>query len=244
MRFLCLLNGDNEAKMPGMYHLIDVSNFPSPVSSSLPLLMPSHCSWWISALIHTLSRWLCPLHYIITFALYNLCAALALSLLSLFFPTAFFNSFSSPAHIHQSWQSWRPIGQSIHVNVWISGNKVRVSEKDFRRLENVYSAYKYLKHNTHTHTICQAKYIGRLDLANEQPFCIFAFQRNSWVVTVSKSQVALCCSLLNLSCNCEQLSYKNLLWSYSHISYIRNHRPTWGCTEATFTIYMLISLHQ
>lgn len=47
---------NNEAEMPGMYHLIDVSNFPSPVSSSLPLFMPPHCSWWISALFHTLRR--------------------------------------------------------------------------------------------------------------------------------------------------------------------------------------------
>lgn len=35
---------DNEAEMPGLYHLIDACNFPSPVSSSLPLLMPPHCS--------------------------------------------------------------------------------------------------------------------------------------------------------------------------------------------------------
>lgn len=88
---------DNEAEMLGIYYLINVSNFPSLVSSSLPLFMPPCCSWWTSAVSPR------PQPVPLTFAISNmLYAVLALSLMSVFVPSAFSNSFSSPSVVYQS----------------------------------------------------------------------------------------------------------------------------------------------
>lgn len=82
--------------MPGMYYLINISDVPSLVSSSLPLFMSPYCSWWNSAISPR------PQPVPLTFAISNmLYAVLALSLMSVFVPSAFSN-FSSPSLVYQS----------------------------------------------------------------------------------------------------------------------------------------------
>ena len=97
-----------------------------------------------------------------------------------------------------------------------------MSDKAWRKLENVWSIYKHVKHNTHT--LFAKQNSSRLNLAFEQPFCVPAFQRGPYTVTVPKSQVSPCHWPLNLSCNFSTFLIK-LSSENTHTWYIRNPRP-------------------